>query len=484
MNVTDPGFYIFLASALVLFYAVPSALRVLVLLSASYIYVGLFDPRAVLYLAFVTAFSFGGALAIARFSELHRLKGACLALFIGGILAVLAATKYLEVILASFYAIAGRGGAGPEPVFRILVPLGLSYYSFQSIGYLLDVHWEKRPPERNILKYALFLAFFPKIVSGPIERSDGLLCSIDRLPVYRFEYNEAKRGLLLIGWGLFLKLILADNLGVIVNRGYSDPSASLTGISPEYFLLYYLQLYYDFSGYTRIARGAGFLFGLPLRKNFDHPFLATTMQDFWRRWHLSLSTWINDYLYFPLRMRYRRAGTKGLFYTLILTFLVLGIWHGATLPYAVFGLYHGCVMCVSTWSLPRRDRFWEARGQSKSLWLLLARRTGTFAAVCIGMGIFRCASGGQLLDMLRGLGQLPWLLARGLPSLTSPDVLLLLLLVLGTECVHMTERNGALVRILYSDRTVLRWSLYLALSLVLLLFGNFHVQPAAIYAQF
>lgn len=484
MNLSQPAFYPFLLAVLLLFYFGPARSRLYLLLGASYAYAWFFGWRAPAYLLFVTFVSYFGGVAIARHAGQERKQRNALALCIALILAALAYSKYLTFALDNALALFGNSDAESTGVWQIIAPIGLSYYSFQAIGYLLDIHWEKSEPEGNFSRFALFLAFFPKLVTGPIERADGLLPALRELPDHRFQYDQAKRGLLLIAWGLFLKIVIADHLGEIVNAGYAKRSTLVAGIFPAYSLLFYVQLYYDFCGYTRIARGVALLFGLPLRKNFDHPFLATTVQDFWRRWHLSLSTWINDYLYFPLRMHYRKSGTRGLFFTLLFTFFILGLWHGAAWPYIFFGVYHGGAMCVSTWSLPKRDRFWKARGQLGRSWLVYSRRAATFVLVWIGMGIFRCDSAVQVAQLAKGMFFSLTLRAGDLGGLLSPTLILALAFSAGAEAVHLLERRGWLEQIVFRGSPLLRWSLYVSLSLAILFFGKFQDQPGTIYAQF
>ena len=239
----------------------------------------------------------------------------------------------------------------------ILLPVGISFYTFQAIGYLADVHGGKTEAERNLLNFALFQAFFPKLIQGPIERSKNLLAQIRKLPEREArelrDLERVRNGGLLILWGLCEKLLIADRIAIPVNAVYSQFGA-FGGVEIVLTtVLYAFQIYCDFAGYTDIARGTAQLLGFDLLANFRRPYLADSVQDFWRRWHQSLSSWLRDYLYIPLggsrKGRLRRA------VNILLTFLVSGVWHGTGFHFLAWGGLHGLaqIFDIKNWKLPR-----------------------------------------------------------------------------------------------------------------------------------
>ena len=221
------------------------------------------------------------------------------------------------------------------PTFDILLPVGISFYVFQALGYIMDVYRGEIYPEKNFLRYALFVSFFPQLVAGPIERSKNLLKQLEKPKT--FNYNLVRNGLLLMLWGYFLKMVISDRCAVIVNQVYGDVG-SYQGFQLILANVFFaVQIYCDFMGYSMIAKGAAKVLGFHLMDNFAQPYLAGSVKEFWHRWHISLSTWLRDYLYIPL------GGNKGSkivkYRNLMITFLVSGLWHGASLSFVVWGGY-------------------------------------------------------------------------------------------------------------------------------------------------
>lgn len=223
------------------------------------------------------------------------------------------------------------------PQFKVLLPIGISFYTLQLTGYLLDVYKGKILPEKHFGFFALFACFFPQVTAGPIERGGSLLPQLKKQHV--FDYNQVADGAKLFAFGLFKKMVIADNLGIIVDRVF--------GSLPEYkgmslilvIIIYTWQIYMDFSGYTDMARGVGKMVGINLMENFNLPYLSNSIQDFWRRWHISFSSWLRDYIYFPLG-----GNRKGLIRTImniLIVFTLSGLWHGASWSFIVWGMFHG-----------------------------------------------------------------------------------------------------------------------------------------------
>jgi len=223
------------------------------------------------------------------------------------------------------------------PQFKLLLPLGISFYTLQVIGYLFDVYQGKLKPERHFGIFALFLCFFPQLTAGPIERGGHLLPQLKKLR--SFDYAKATSGVKLFTFGLFKKLVIADNLGLVVDRVF-DALPQYKGFSLIITMFFYTwQIYADFSGYTDMARGIARMLGIDLLENFNTPYLATSVRDFWRRWHISFSNWLKDYIYIPLGGN--RGAVLKIMSNILIVFLISGLWHGAGWNFVVWGLLHG-----------------------------------------------------------------------------------------------------------------------------------------------
>lgn len=228
------------------------------------------------------------------------------------------------------------------PMLRILLPVGISFYTFQAMSYTIDVYRGELRARRSLLDLAVFISFFPHLVAGPIQRASFLLPQVEA--TRRFSIDKARSGFLLICWGYFKKLVIADNVGVIANKVFAlaDPSFPIVWAGVFAFAI---QIYADFSAYTDIARGTSRWLGFELTENFDHPYLARTPSDFWRRWNISLSSWFRDYVYVPLGGS--RAGELAWARNVVVTFLLSGLWHGASWNYVLWGLYHGLLLIAT-----------------------------------------------------------------------------------------------------------------------------------------
>lgn len=270
-----------------------------------------------------------------------------------------------------------------------ILPIGISFYTFLAVGYLIDVYVGGIPAERNAARFAAFICFFPHLTAGPIERARHLLPQLENLG--RFEYDRAVAGLRAILVGLFLKIVVADTLAPYVDAVYSNPrqhGAVDLVLATVYFSF---QVYADFAGYSLIAIGSARLLGIELLTNFAQPWLSQNLPDYWRRWHISLSSWFRDYVFIPLQFQTRRWGAYGLAAALVFTFILVGIWHGAGLKYAVFGLIHGVLVAYSTLTFTRRDKYWRSVGIPRSL-LFVGRASATFLIVTATFVLFRAGS--------------------------------------------------------------------------------------------
>ncbi|MDE6606653.1 MAG: MBOAT family protein, partial [Lachnospiraceae bacterium] len=328
------GFLVFFPIVVCVYFLIPQKVRYLWLLGASYYFYMCWNAGYALLLLFVTAVTYLGALAIERFPK----RKLFLVLTVCMNLSVLFAFKYFDFALSNLNGILTKLSVSPiEPEFSILLPVGISFYTFQALGYTMDVYRKEIPAEKNFLKYALFVSFFPQLVAGPIERSKNLLFQLNK--EQHFDHMRMRKGLLIMLWGYFLKLVVADRAAIFVNAVYGD-TVSYGGVYLiAATLLFAVQIYCDFAGYSTIARGAALIMGFLLTENFEAPYFAKSVTEFWRRWHISLSGWFRDYLYIPLGGN--RKGTFVKYRNLLLVFLASGLWHGAAWNYVIWGGLNG-----------------------------------------------------------------------------------------------------------------------------------------------
>ena len=399
------GFLLFTALSAAVFYTVPKRRRWIVLLVFSIAYYLAAGPALILFLLFVAATTFFGALLAEQ-----KKKGAVPAVLVlnFGLLAVL---KYTNFFISNLNRIPGVSIAE----MRLLLPLGISFYMFQATGYLLDVHWERTRAEHGFFRYLLFVSFFPQILQGPIGRFDRL--SETLYSGADFDPDNLRRAALRIAYGYFKKIVIADNAAAWVNYIF-DPSrntGSRMGIAGV--LLYGVQLYMDFSGGIDIAAGIAHLFGIRLDENFRQPYFATSITDFWHRWHITLGTWMKDYLFYPLSLSGRigrfgkwcrkhlpKQAGRALPIALcnIIVFLAVGVWHGAAWHFILYGLYSGVIIGISGLLAPQYRKWKSALhidDKSRSWHLFQIFRT--FVLISISWFLDRSDTVRQALILLK-----------------------------------------------------------------------------------
>jgi D-alanyl-lipoteichoic acid acyltransferase DltB (MBOAT superfamily) len=464
MSLSDPLYFAFLAAIFVLYYLfMPGLPRRILLLAASYFFYFELSKFYLLVLFFVTAATFFGARMLR--SPMMGNRGLPLfGLSFGIILAPLIIFKYLGALLVEI-------GPGIPPVdalashfTALALPVGISFFTFAALGYLIDVYLEIIEPETSFSRVALFLAFFPLISAGPIERAGRFMSQFDL--AHTFSADRALAALRLIFLGLVLKLFFALNLMPPVDYVFSAPQNCLPLERLLGLVDYAFFLYSDFAGYSLIAIGSAKLFGLEVRPNFQQPFLSASIPEYWRNWHISLSSWVRDYIFLPLQMSWRRSPQVGLAAALLLSFIIIGVWHGAKWGYLVFGLLHAIYAISSNLTLARRNAFWKWIRLPEPL-LYLQRVFATFALVLIAFVVFRADTltdamtiyrGIFSMELLRNLEQIfPWSGLRGQAPLTLNPLFnwtawsLIALLILGDILARkkMTLEKFPLQVILY-----------------------------------
>ena len=287
------------------------------------------------------------------------------------------------------------------PYSEFLLPAGISFYTFQTLSYTIEVYRGNQDPEYHLGRFALYVSFFPQLVAGPIERASNMLPQY--FERHNFDYDRVTSGLKLMVWGLLKKAVIADRLAVVVDNVFSDPARHSGPILVLASVFFTFQIYCDFSGYSDIAIGSARIFGFKLMGNFRRPFLATSIQDVWRRWHISLSTWFRDYVYFALGgSRYSMYRTYA---CLLAVFVVSGLWHGARWTFAIWGLLHALYMIVGIVSRPLRARTVEVVGLAKVPWALHGCRVvTTFCLFSFAFIFFRATTLGEAVYFVGHLG--------------------------------------------------------------------------------
>jgi D-alanyl-lipoteichoic acid acyltransferase DltB (MBOAT superfamily) len=377
-------FLVFCAIVFPLYYALPFRRQNYLLLVASYFFYGWWDWRFTLLLFSTTAIDYWVAKQISR-SDRPAVRKRFLAISIVANLTVLGTFKYFNFFSGSLQtALHGVGLSADWPTLNVILPVGISFYTFLSMSYTIDVYRREIEPARRFDDFALFVSYFPHLVAGPIMRASTLLpqCARPRIIVP----DEVVNGCWLILIGLVKKIVIADNLAHIANAGFAGPAAPVPNANAWWFVLAFaFQIYGDFSGYSDIARGLAKTMGFELMVNFRAPYLVTGPSEYWRNWHISLSTWLRDYLYIPLGGN--RHGRFKTYRNLMITMVLGGLWHGAGLAYLAWGFYHGTLLCLQR---AGADLFGERRPTPR---LLTAAQTiGFFGLTCIGWLIFRAGS--------------------------------------------------------------------------------------------
>lgn len=359
------SFAVFLPVVFALFWLCPQRLRWVVLLISSYYFYMCWNVKYVVLILLTTAISYVTALLIDR-TQKQQLKKLCLAAALVISLGILFLFKYFNFfssMVASFLRYFSFDSSAV--VLDVLLPVGISFYTFQTLSYVVDVYRGRVRPEPNFGKYAAFISFFPQLVAGPIERTENLLPQISR--EHTLDYDKAAYGLKLMAWGYFKKIVIADNLAIHVDRVFGCVY-NYTGFTFVIAtLMFGIQIYCDFSGYSDIAIGTAKLFDIDLMQNFKSPYFSASIKEFWSRWHISLSTWFRDYVYIPLGGN--RCSRPRHMLNLFITFLASGLWHGAAWNYVIWGALHGLAQVAENLLVKNKRLSLSGDGRCIKTWL-------------------------------------------------------------------------------------------------------------------
>ena len=465
------NFLLFFAVVVGAYYVVPHRWRWSLLLIGSYYFYSTFDPQYLFLLAATTLVAYGFGIVVAKpFRQTTRRL-----LLTAGILVELSSLflfKYFDFLMGSFEPLLTNlniiSDAVALPRLDIILPVGLSFYTFSCISYIVDAYRKTIEPERHLGKLAVYVAFFPKLLAGPIERAPAFLAqlakpiTVDRIAIIT--------GLQLIVWGLFKKVVIADRLAVFVDAGFTNPAfqSPVTVVVAVYF--YAFQIYCDFSGYSDIAIGASLILGIRLMENFRRPYLAKSVPEFWnKRWHLSLMRWFRDYLYIPLGGN--RVSAWRQYANVMIIFLVSGLWHGANWTFVIWGGLNGLYQVIHTAiEAPRR---WLANhirlpGVLTTLMSVLL----TFHLVGLAWVFFRASSIDNALGVLKRI----WSSLPQLPALLTnynwdTEFYLSLGLIVFLMGVEILDEKKPMSRRLADGPAIVRWAFYYAVGFSLLVIG-------------
>jgi len=446
------------------------------LLVASYVFYGAWDWRFLFLIVVSTMLDYACGLRIHALNDQNR-KRLFLVVSVAGNLTILGFFKYYNFFSSSLLALLSHFGLSFKPhLFDIILPLGISFYTFQTMSYTIDIYRGKMEPTEKFFDFALFVAFFPQLVAGPIERAKHLLPQI--LSPRKLTLDSFYEGCYLIFWGLFQKVFVADNLAKLVDPVFDAPPP-YDGIKVLVALYAFsFQIFCDFAGYSNIARGLGKCLGFDIMINFNLPYFATNPREFWRRWHISLSTWLRDYLYIPLG-----GNKKGRFKTyrnLAITMLLGGLWHGAAWTFVAWGIYHGVLLAIHRAFTPLFEKFPSPKTTfARNLWFFI-RVIAFFHLVCLGWLLFRAHSMMQVYQMLQGLlGDFSCMFSVGFNAYVLKLVFFTWLLV-AVQAVQFLKKD---LMVVMKAPVIVRTVFYTICYYLLIIYGV-TVGKAFIYFQF
>jgi len=454
-------FFIFFFSVTAAYFVLPHRFRWVLLLGASYYFYMSWKAEYVILIMTSTLTAYLCALGTGRTESKNKKRCYLLVSLIVN-LGILFTFKYFNFVSDSLREmLAGISIQVNTPALRVLLPVGISFYTFQTLSYTIDVYRGKLKPEKHPGIFALYVSFFPQLVAGPIERASHLLGQF-----YEEKYFDVRRvchGMELVFWGIFKKVVIADRLAIYVDSVYNN-AANHSGPSlvlATYFFAF--QIYCDFSGYSDIAIGAAKVLGFDLMKNFNRPYFATNVTEFWHRWHISLSTWLRDYLYIPLGGN--RKGKSRTYLNIIITMVLGGIWHGASWTFVIWGLVHGVMLAVSKLTMPIRESICKKIGLKE--WATRPLRIFiTFNLVCLCWIFFRANT---VSDAFYIVGHL----FSGWPNIFIDQIAVSygIAAIAFLLFAELLQTRGDIAEKLQQSHLALRWGVYCLILFSIVLFG-------------
>jgi len=485
MLFNSTAYLFFLPTVFALFWLIKFKYRWIILLIASYYFYMSWNPQLVVLISGTTLISYATSLWIESTSD-KRKKKLYMAIGVISSLIVLFYFKYFGFFLSIVSDLSSLlFQKDPGFAIKLLLPVGISFYTFQTLSYVIDVYRGDIKAERHLGYYALFVSFFPQLVAGPIERPQNLIPQLRKETF--FKYEEASYGIKIMAWGFFKKMVIADYIALSVNEVYNHVGAYNGFALVIATFLFAIQIYCDFSGYTDIAIGSAKLFGYHLMKNFDSPYFAQSIREFWARWHISLSTWFKDYLYIPLGGN--RVSFKRHLLNLFLTFLISGLWHGANWTFILWGAMHGTFMVIETviYRLTKN----KTPNKAMPAWLKTTLKTIlTFTLVLISWVLFRSNTLEDALyvygSMFSGITSPLTYLQNGWAALrfSDPDWIRITLILTLLFVFDFSNLKTDLLQRIQSRPLLQRTAIYLFIGLLMIMTYTSVSSKAFIYFQF
>lgn len=463
-------FLVFFPIVVGLYFALSQKFRWILLLIASYYFYMSWKPEYIILIVASTLVDFGAGLAIEKADSKKRKKlWLFLSLFVN--LGLLFTFKYWDFFNESIRDVLGTFSIQFEPsTLKLLLPVGISFYTFQTLSYTIDIYYGKIKPIKHLGIFATYVSFFPQLVAGPIERAKHLIPQFYNKVV--FEYERVKNGLLLMLWGMFVKVVIADRLAILVNTVYKhdethnyllDHTGSSLFIATFFFMF---QLYLDFSAYSNIAIGAARVLGFDLQSNFRRPYWATSIADFWHRWHISLSTWFRDYVYIPLGGNKR--GIKRHLINLLITFVLSGVWHGASWNFALWGLLNGIFLIAQV--------FIDKRKKTKTSKASFVKRLLKSVLVMFLWGgslvFFRAQTFDDAIYVFQNISIFGWDNLYEL-GLTASEFKFVFYCIIAIYILDYIQEKKDLYKILAGRNIVIRFAVYIVAILMIIYLGAY-----------
>ncbi len=497
MSFNSIDYLVFFPIVVLLYFVLPKKTRMYWLLFASYYFYMSWNVKYGLLILFSTVLTYICGLTLERIKQRYRGKQQkslnLIVIFSSLIinLGLLFYFKYTNFFINNVNSVLQKIGIDVQySNFDIVLPVGISFFIFQAISYTVDVYRDEIQAEKNLFRYALFVSFFPQLVAGPIERSKNLLIQLRDNP--KFDVDNAKNGLLIMMYGLFMKIAVADNISTIINPIFNSAD-NYSGMMLLFAtIMFAFQIYCDFNGYTQIAIGSARVLGFKLNQNFDSPYMGSSIKDFWRRWHISLTSWFRDYLYIPLGGS-RKGKLRKQINTMIV-FLCSGLWHGAAWHYVVWGGLNGLFSVIEDIFKPVKERIDKHLSIDKGKWMYkVFQRIITFILIDFTWLFFRATSLTTALHILKKIVsdfRLAWFVNFEFVSAFESSYVLMtvmvpLFIIIALDVIKYYGKD--IKAAIFSQQIVFRWVIYATIMLAILywsLYGTGYEQTQFIYFQF
>lgn len=488
-------FLLFFPMVTLVYFIIPKKIKWVWLLITSYYFYMSWDARFAILIATSTVITYLSGILIDKSNKIRdinkkiKIKKLWVTLSFTLNISILIFFKYFEFILSNInYLLERFNIAILTPKFDILLPVGISFYTFQALSYTIDVYRGDVKVERNLGKYALFVSFFPQLVAGPIERSRTLLEQFNK--DYKFNYNRVKDGLLLMLWGMFQKVVIADRVAILVNNVFNNYTQYKGFEIIIAIALFAVQIYCDFASYSDIAIGSAQVMGFKLMKNFNTPYFSKSIAEFWRRWHISLGTWFKDYLYIPLGGN--KKGKINNYRNIMIVFLISGLWHGANWTFVMWGFLHGIYQIIGKELKPLRDKTIKIVGINRnSLLHKIYKIITTFILVDFAWIFFRATSIKEAIEIIKRTFYFnPQILINGdiyNLGLDKNEMLIMIISLLILFLISLIKQKFNIREEIREKNIIIRWSIYYIAIFSIIILGVYGPGFSAqqfIYFQF